>query len=150
MTFKTLVGVGHEIKTAIQGSGSIAGELKSFVTTKRRKSLPLNVTYVSVGASLDGAHWLRIAGGAGGQSRIVGMIDPATNTIGLSSSGVSLARVYLDDRILDLSKPVNLKVGGVVRPQGVVAPSLTAVLESWRSREDEGLVYSAFVEIDPR
>ena len=29
-------------------------------------------------------------------------------------------------------------------------PDFKAILESWRSRRDEQLVYPAFVEVDPR
>jgi predicted esterase len=153
VTFHLLPGVGHDIAPAIMGTGTLAQELTTFVTTKRRKSLPLTVTYLSAGTTLDGAHWLRMAARTAGLDRaqITGTIDPATNTVALSAAnGVDLARVYVDDRILDLSKPVTVTVNGAVKLQKTVAPDLASILESWRSREDEGLVYPAFLEVDPR
>jgi hypothetical protein len=81
---------------------------------------------------------------------VKGTIDKATNTITVSGDGTEKARVYLDDRILDLSKPVTVQANGAVKFQGPVTASMKQVLESWKSREDEGLVYPAYVEVDPR
>jgi predicted esterase len=152
VTFHVLAGYGHNIGSAIATNGQLSAELMNFMQTKRRKSLPLSVNYLSAGTTLDGAHWLRIAQRAGGlnQWQIQGTIDKATNTVAISGNGVTLARVYLDDRILDLTKPVTITVNGAVKSQATATPGFQSILESWRSREDEGLVYPAYVEVDPR
>jgi hypothetical protein len=41
-------------------------------------------------------------------------------------------------------------VNGVAKWTGTIKTDMTAVLDSWKSREDEGLVYPAFAEVDPR
>ncbi len=151
VTFKTLVGVGHDMAGSVQGTGPLAAELRAFVTTKVRKASPTKVTYLSAGTTLDGAHWLRIATRSpGDRAKITGEVDTAKNSVNVTGESVEKARIYLDDRILDLSKPVVVQVKGQTRSSAVVAPNMTAVLESWKSRQDEGLVYMAFVEVDPR
>jgi predicted esterase len=148
--FHTLEGVGHDVREAILAGGTLAPELKSFVTTKRRNTLPLKVTYVSLSEKLDGATWLRIATrGQKDHVRVEGAIDRAHNVIHLSGD-VELARVYLDDRILDPSRSVTILVGGEPRWKGRIVPDMKAMLESWRSREDERLVYPAYADVDPR
>ncbi|MEZ0229919.1 MAG: hypothetical protein ACAI25_14945, partial [Planctomycetota bacterium] len=47
VTFRTLAGVGHDMQSSVQGTGPLADELRTFVTTKIRKSSPLQVTYLS-------------------------------------------------------------------------------------------------------
>ncbi|MBI3726665.1 hypothetical protein HY251_22290 [bacterium] len=161
---RKLEGIGHMIEGVWAGQGDTGKDLVRFLTSKRRESSPEHVTYVSWNEKTDGAYWLRIAKRkkpmppkADGEekappvkARLEARVDRARNRIVLESENVSLARVYVDDRLLDLSKPVTVEAGGAVRFEGKLAPDLRSVLESWRSRQDERLVYPAFVEVDPR
>ncbi len=152
MKFHTLEGVGHDLKDAIM-KGPLSEELITFVTTKKRNSHPAKVAYTSIDERNDGAYWLRIAKRLKGpdRARVEGSIEKGKNAVFLGKSdGVELARIYIDDKLLDLSKTVTVYVGDEARFQGKVTPDLKAILESWRSREDEKLVYPAFVEVDPR
>ncbi|HZV00576.1 MAG TPA: hypothetical protein VFF73_27930, partial [Planctomycetota bacterium] len=98
----------------------------------------------------DGAYWCRIKTSGGGNAQIQGSIDAATNTISISGSNVSMARIYLDDRILDATQQVTITANGAVKWQGMITPDFTSILESWASRLDEGLVYPAFAEVPPQ
>jgi len=55
----------------------------------------------------------------------------------VKSDSVELARIYIDDKLLDPTKPVTVFVGDDAALQGKVNLDVKAVLESWRSREDE-------------
>jgi predicted esterase len=150
VTFHTIQGAGHDLAASIATDPTLMPEVAKFATTKVRKSHPTSLTYVAGNSTLDGAHWLRIATGAGSAGgTLSGQIDTATNTITLSGSGVSTARVYLDDKILDTTKPVTIQVGGATVWTGSITTDMTSVLESWASREDAGLVFPAYAEVTP-
>jgi predicted esterase len=153
--WRPLEGVGHMLEGAWRGAGPAGAELVKFLSTQRRNSSPESVRYSCWGDKLDGAFWLRIAersspGTRPDVTRLSGKVDRASNTVTVEGEGVARARVYLDERLLDLSKPVRILVRGATRFEGKVERSFEAVLESWRSREDPALVYPAFVDIDPR
>jgi predicted esterase len=146
----TLPGVDHDLQGVHQGSGEVGEKLVHFLGSQHRDPSPASVTYVSLSEKLDGAYWLRIAARAQGAKsvKVEGTIDRAKNSIGVSFEGAQRVRVYLDDRVLDLSKPVAIDVSGKPRVSRIVEPSFRAMLESWRSRHDEKLVYPAFVDLE--
>ncbi len=152
VTFKTLEGAGHDVRSALVAEPKLLDELKAFLTTKKRKTPRLEVNYCSGSEKLDGAYWLRIAKRQPSKTvvRVEGSIDKQRNRVRIAAEGVELARVYLDDRILDFSKSVTIDVGDEARWKGKPTLDMRAILESWKSREDERLVYPAFVELDPR
>ncbi|HZV03111.1 MAG TPA: hypothetical protein VFF73_40765 [Planctomycetota bacterium] len=149
---KTMEGVNHDLRNVHQGTGEIGDQLVKWVATQKRNPRPEAVTYVSVSDKLDGAYWLRIVSRTAKvrEAKVHAQIDREKNTIVVTATGVEKARVYLDDRILDAARPAKVKVGFSTRAEKKIEPSFEAILESWRSRQDEELVYPAFVEVDPR
>jgi predicted esterase len=151
VTFHVVAGAGHDLAaSALSGSSPLAAELLSFLTTKVRQPSPASVNCLSANPANDGAYWCRIKTSGGGNAQIQGSIDTSTNTISISGSNVSLARIYLDERILDATRQVTITANGAVKWQGMITPDFTSILESWASRLDEGLVYPAFAEVPPQ
>jgi predicted esterase len=150
--FRTMEGVAHDLKGVPGGNGENGEYLVQWLTKQHRNASPEAVTYVDVAERLDGSYWLRVAAreGSAKYPRLEGKVDKKKNQITITATGVELVRVYVDDRLLDLKKPVVIAVGESVRFKKKVEPDFKAILESWRSRHDEKLVYPAFVEVDPR
>jgi predicted esterase len=150
--FRTLEGMDHDLGAFKMGQGTLMADLKSFLTTKKRRSSPEKVVYVSISEKLDGAYWLRVAARGKKQAiaKLEGTIDRKANRVELTASDVVTARVYCDDRVLDLAREVKVVVGGQEVARRRVEPDFRAILESWRSRRDERLVYPAFIEVDAR
>lgn len=144
----TLPGVDHDLEGVHQGHGEVGEKLIKFLGTQHRDSSPEAVTYVSLAEKLDGAFWLRVGARSTKTVKLEGKIDKAKNSIGVTFEGAKRVRVYVDDRILDLSKPVTVTVAGKTRVSKKLEPSFEAILESWRSRRDERLVYPAFVDVE--
>lgn len=150
VVFHTVQNAGHELAQNIVQDPTLSKEIMTFATAKRRKSLPLSVSYVSAGTSgcasgsLDGAHWLRMTAPTAGAT-IQGTIDQGSNTVTISGTGT--ARVYLDERILDATRTITVASGGTTKWSGSLTPDFHAILDSWASREDEGLVFPAYVEV---
>lgn len=149
---KSLPNVDHDLLGVQAGRGEVGDYLVHWLTEQHRAPTPESVSYTSVGARLDGAYWLRIVERSSRVKypHVEAKLSKADNTIAISGKGVERARIYIDERVLDLSKPIVVKAGGVTLLQKKVQPDLRAILESWRSRRDEELVYPAFVEVDPR
>jgi len=149
---RTLDKVDHGLQGVYLGRGETGDYVAQWLTRQHRSSTPEAVTYASVAERLDGAYWLRVVSREAGVKypELDARIDKKKNKIFLSGTGVELARVYVDDRILDLKKPVLLAVGESTRVKKKLEPDFRAILESWRSRRDEKLVYPAFIEVDPR
>jgi predicted esterase len=145
--------VGHTpeaLKKAFE-EGPLPDEIQSFVLTARRKTSPEEVTYVSLSEKLDGAHWLRIVERSPQAKwpKVHGRVDRAENRVTVELTGVRRARVFLDERLLDAMREVEVVSGGRVVWRGKIASSIESILESWRSRRDPGLVYAAYVDVGP-
>lgn len=54
--------------------------------------------------------------------------------------------VLLNDRLVDLAKPVTVRVNGVESFRGMAQPSVTAILQSIDDKLDEKLVYTARID----
>jgi len=149
---RSLEGTDHDLRGVHAGRTEDGDYLVKWLVEQRRNPSPEAVTFASTAERLDGAYWARIVKRSKGVKypRLEAQIDRATNTISVRGTGVSLARVYIDERLLDLSKPVTIKAGGQTRTKKKLEPDFKSILESWRSRRDEQLVYPAFVEVDPR
>ena len=59
-------------------------------------------------------------------------------------------KIYLDERLVDLSKPVRVRVNGVERYNGTVTPDLRNLVESCALYFDPLRLFPASVEVDVR
>jgi pimeloyl-ACP methyl ester carboxylesterase len=71
------------------------------------------------------------------------------NSIDVKCDGVKELRLWLNDRLLDLSKPVIIRVNGKKAFEGRVERSVRTLLEEARRRGDASMLYSAFVTLKP-
>jgi len=145
--------VGHtpaDLKRALEGPE--LDRVLRFMAAQRRCAAPASVKYVALSEKQDGAHWLRIKERSSDETRPVleGRVDETHTRLIVETRGCRRARVYLDERILDGEREVEVVANGRRVFKGKIEASLEAVLESWRSRRDPGLVYAAFVDAGPR
>jgi predicted esterase len=74
-------------------------------------------------------------------------VNRGDNTIAVTTKNVARFTVWLHPRMIDLGKPVTILVNGRQRFSGKVKPSLATALESYRRRDDWGLVYPIKIEL---
>ncbi len=150
VTFKAL-DVGHDPKELHKlAEGPLLGELATFADEQRREVSPARVTYVSIDERLDGAWWLRIVERRPRvRPKIQGEVDRQANRVTVRFEGARRVRVYLDERLLDRTREVEIVANGAVAWRGKLEPSVESILESWRSRQDPSLVYAASVDVGP-
>jgi predicted esterase len=69
------------------------------------------------------------------------------NAIDVTCEEVKELRVWLDDAMLDLDKPVTITVNGKKLHDGVVKRSVDTLIEEARRRRDPSMTYSALVDV---
>jgi hypothetical protein len=72
------------------------------------------------------------------------------NAIEISTEEVKELRVYLDDAMVDLDKPVTITVNGKKLHDGVVKRSMDVLIEEAHKRHDSSMLYTAFVDLKLR
>jgi pimeloyl-ACP methyl ester carboxylesterase len=74
-------------------------------------------------------------------------VNRGDNTIAVTTRNVARFTVWLHPRMVDLGKPVVVLVNGRRQFSGRVKPSLATALESYRRRNDWGLIYPIKIEL---
>ncbi len=69
------------------------------------------------------------------------------NAIEITTEEVKELRVYLDDAMVDLDKPVTLSVNGRKLHDGVVKRSLDTLIEEAHKRRDSSMLFSAAIDL---
>lgn len=69
------------------------------------------------------------------------------NAIDVTTEEVRELRVWLDDAMVDLDKPVVITVNGKKLHEGVVKRSVDVLIDDLRRRHDPGMTFSAFVDL---
>ena len=93
-------------------SGGKEQDVWNWVQRQQRTTYPASVTLDVGNPFPTRAYWLRVAPTASDASATA-TIDRATNTIRINSHSVSFATIYLNDGLVDLSKPVIVRCNGV-------------------------------------
>ncbi len=119
--------------------------LEPWLAARVRNPHPAEVKHHAIGSYSPLSYWVRIAEFSGASAEVKASIRG--QTIDFSSTGAKKVTFYLDEKLIDLSKPVRVTSGGRKLLERKVLPSVEAVLESWRAREDRELLYSASVTV---
>jgi len=69
------------------------------------------------------------------------------NTIEITCEEAKELRVWLDDAMVDLDKPVTIAVNGKKLHEGVVKRSVDVLIEEARRRRDPSMAFSAYVDV---
>jgi hypothetical protein len=145
-------GAGAEV-TAFEGKIKEAGynnctvkadatvpDIWSWMKANPRVSNPAKVTLSPGTPTPSKAYWIEIAPTEGIKGVITGEADRATNSISIKASGVRGITVYLNDVLVDLSKPLKVVLNG--REQTLqLRRSLDDMLMLLRDKSDSGMLY---------
>jgi pimeloyl-ACP methyl ester carboxylesterase len=123
-------------------------EILAWMQSKTRRAHPTEVYYRPLETFGRDAYWLRVEGASEQSSDPENPVDPwvhavadrATNTVTIEGSDVRGVVLFYSDRVLDLDRPVTVKIGGVTH-QHVVDRSLEFMLERARNTGDAGRAY---------
>lgn len=124
--------------------GKVVRERVEWVLQFQRNPNPKELTWEPLRSFVKQFHWLYVKQPALFQrieARITG------NTIDLTTLRLNTGfGVLLNDRLVDLTKPVTVQVNGEKAFEGIVQPSITAILESTADKLDKKQVYTARID----
>jgi hypothetical protein len=128
--------------------------IAAFFAGKTRNLGPKKVTYLADTADFRDCYWVRLvtyeSGDKPGEkfAKITAVVDDAANAIDVKSDGVEIFKLYLNDRVVDLDKPVKILVNGKPHTERQIERSLDAFLRYYAgNRIDPGLQPTAILEV---
>ncbi len=114
-----------------------------------RRALPERVVLVPGNPFPTRAYWLQVNPSAA-DARATATIARGTNTIRIDAQGIAQATVFLNDKLVDLSRPVRVVCNGVEQSSDVPR-QLTSFLDMlYDGTSDASAVYVARAEYDMR
>ncbi|RMH31042.1 MAG: hypothetical protein D6690_17665 [Nitrospirae bacterium] len=131
-----------------------------------RHSLPRHVTVVRDATHLQSFSWVRIdvtdriAAFSENlidsrdeliEGKVYAKLDAKIirpNDITVSTTHVKRYSLFLNDQLIDFSRPITIRTNGIVTYQGMVHPSLSTLLREVRLRKDTSVLYPAQLTID--
>ncbi len=144
--YKEIAKGGHVLN--VREGGEVMTGIQKWLKDKVRKPHPKEVKHHALGDYCARSYWLRIDEFADKAKPAEVRAAVKGQTIELAATGAKKVTLYLDETLLDLSKPVKVTSGGSTLFEGEVKPDLAVVLESWKAREDRDLVYRARVTVE--
>jgi hypothetical protein len=115
-----------------------------------RDSTPDRVVWEQTGVPRDRSYWLAVpANQAKVHSLVVARREGQTIHI-TSASKLSTLLIRLDDRVVDLEKPITVTHGGMVLYTGMPARTIEVLLRTLNGRGDPKLMFEAEVVVELR
>ncbi len=139
--------------------------LVAWLQRQKRTAVPTHVTVVRDASHLGALSWVRIDATdriAYFSDKLVDMKDEAIknrvyaeldasvtapNRIEVTTTRVRRYSLYLNDTLVDFSKPVTVVTNGVTTFQGMVSPSVERLLREARARHDRRQLFPAIVTL---
>jgi hypothetical protein len=84
----------------------------------------------------------------GERPRLDARIDRAKNLVTVDSKHVFKYRVYVNAKLLDLGRPVEIRTNGTLSYQGTVEPSLDRLLEFQALHGDPAAIFTTWIDVD--
>lgn len=126
--------------------------IASWIGRKRRNPAPARFRYAlspNLGELPDRVHWIELGGRSGLPLAFEARIDRAAGTVDVDfqEGWVERLSVLLDDRLVDTSRPVVVRVNGVERSRGTVERSEAVARRLVTGTADPGVGFDRAVAI---
>ena len=142
--YKEVPKAGHIMN--VREGGELMTGIQKWLAERTRKPHPREVKHHAIGDYGPQSYWVRLEGFKDKTAEVRATVKD--QAIDFTATGAGSVTFYLDEALLDLSKPVKVTSGGRTFFEGDVKPSVDVVLEAWRAREDRELLYRAKVTVD--
>ena len=121
-------------------------EAVPWMASLTRDPWPKKLVWNQSGRLHDRFYWLALPPGAAKAGQLI-RASVTDNTITLDAPGVSRVILRLNDRLLDLDRPVTVVSNGKTVFKGKVARQANAILESLRQRADPYSAATALLDV---
>jgi len=140
-------------------------ELVAWFDSRRRDSMPLKLTVVREASHFQPFSWVRLEATdpiAAFSDDLVDKSDEkmarreyakldaaitSRNRIEVKTERVRRFSIFVNDQLVDLSKPITVVMNGQIAFEGLLTPSLETLLRQARIRQDPGELFSAQITV---
>jgi hypothetical protein len=124
-------------------------EIWAWIQQHARNANPPEVVLAPIESNANKAYWVELPPlEAPLTARVRAIADRDTNTITVDGEGVDWVRVYLNDEIVNLEKPLRIVANGVERKDLVPRDLLFTLTAMKLGRSDPGKVYVSTLQVD--
>jgi len=140
-TLLELPGKGHDIPIA-----DVLGRALAVFETSQRDPFPKRIDFIMNEPAYAACYWIEVEDYSVLPARVTAHITG--NTVDVESAGVRQMRLALDENLVDLSKPVIVRVNGRELFNGQLHASAQSLLWSAKERMDAQMGYSVTIALE--
>lgn len=123
-------------------------EVWGWCADKQREPYPEEITFVPLTAATSSAHWISVQGvDVEAGARVHARLDPAANAVIVDAEKVTGVRLFFNDRIVDMDKPVEVVINGVSQ-KASIDRNKRLMLELNYTNGDWGRVFTNRMDYD--
>ncbi len=138
---------GHRHMLDLRETGALMPGIVGWMAKQRRNPHPKRVRHRAMGKYMLESFWVRLDKVRMPNAQVDARILPG-NRISLSTKKVDKMTIYIDEKLLNVKRPITIEANGSQVFSGKVQLSGVTLVESWWEREDQDLIYRGKVEID--
>jgi len=135
VTFVEIARKGHDVPI-----GDVLARALEVFEKQRRNPSPPRIDFVMNDPAYPTCYWITILGTTALPARVAAHITG--NKVEIETSGVRDLRVSLDETLVDLSRPVSIRINDRDAFQGLLHASSSSILSSAKERTDAQTAYS--------
>ncbi|MBI4568957.1 MAG: hypothetical protein HY719_11240 [Planctomycetes bacterium] len=144
--YREVPGLAHEIPRDASLMRDMLEGVATWLRGRARNNDPREVRHFAFEPGSADNFWLRVEHETGGGAAVAKYTG--ANEIAVDVSRVRRVTVFFNRRLIDYAKPARITLNGHECFNAPVVPSVDALLDSWKRREDPALLYDAGVTFD--
>ena len=153
ITLKEMAGAGQSTFTELNG------EIAAWLAERKRQLFPQTVSISTEHPMFGRAFWvavLRTETGIDPETKapfvatLQASYDRGENRIDITSKNVYKIEVFLNDTIVDMDRPITIRVNGEEKWQGIKERDWRYLIDRYRSSGDPTRLFTASIDIDIR
>jgi hypothetical protein len=114
----------------------------AWIKEQKRASYPAELAFVPSSAYTRTSYWISVEGvDVDGGAKLNARADREANTIDIQAEGIESLRIYFNDRLVDMDRPVRVVINGVAS-EALVARNAKTMLDLVYQSGDWGRVFA--------
>ena len=119
----------------------------AWMTKYKRNALPKKVVWRQEEVVRPSMYWLEVDPSNARQGMTV-VAELVGNEVKIAKSDYPKLRVYLNDEMVDMDKPVKITYQGKILFEGSVVRTIGCLAKTLQERGDKGLMFSGYVDVE--
>lgn len=140
-TYVELPGKGHDIPIA-----DVLARALAVFDSRQRDPFPKRIDFVMNEPAYASCYWIEVKDYSALPAQVTARVQG--NTVDVQSAGVRQMKLSLDDNLVDLTKPVVVRVNAKEIFRGMLRASAQGLLWSAKERMDAQLGYGVTLDLD--